>query len=230
MIPPLPDSWRTVLGEEIDSPYFQELQRFVADEQAQGPVFPPAEQIFAAMEMTAYEHVRVLILGQDPYPTPGHAHGLAFSVQPGVKPPASLGNIFKELATDLQIPPSKEMGCLSSWARQGVLLLNTVLTVRAGAANSHKGKGWERFTDAVIRRVNERPLPIVFVLWGRPAQQKLKLIDAGRHAIIQSAHPSPLSAHGGFFGSRPFSQVNAALRRLGQPEIDWRVCQAEVLP
>jgi uracil-DNA glycosylase len=160
------------------------------------------------------------LLGQDPYHQPGQAHGLCFSVPVGVPPPPSLVNIFRELHDDIGCPILAH-GHLQSWAQQGVLLLNTVLTVRADEPNSHRGRGWERFTDAVIRSVNDRQKPTVFVLWGKPAQEKAKLIDGARHAVIQAAHPSPLAAHRGFFGSRPFSAVNAALRRFGQPEIDW---------
>ena len=223
MIPPIPESWRPVVGGERDKPYLKELERFVADEQAAHDVFPPAADIFRALELTPYDAVRVLLLGQDPYPTPGHAHGLAFSVRPGVRPPASLSNMFKELESDLGIPAQKTNGSLVPWAKQGVLLLNTVLTVRSGEANSHKAKGWEKFTDAVIRRVGDKLDPVVFLLWGKPAQTKLKLIDEGRHAIVKMAHPSPLSARNGFFGSKPYSQVNAALRKFGKPEVDWRI-------
>ncbi len=165
----------------------------------------------------------MLVLGQDPYPTRGHAHGLAFSVQPTVTPlPASLRNIFKELSSDLGIPaPAK--GSLSAWAEQGVLLMNTVLTVREGEANSHQKQGWEKLTDSIIERLSQRDTPIVFVLWGKPAQKKESLIDTSKHAVIQSAHPSPLSASRGFLGSKPFSQINQLLKKLGQTQIDWRL-------
>jgi len=163
-----------------------------------------------------------VILGQDPYHGAGQAHGLSFSVQPGVRPPPSLGNIFKELKADLGIAGSTGVGDLSAWARRGVLLLNTVLTVREAEPLSHRGKGWESFTDAILSAVSAGREPVAFVLWGGHAQKKLPLIDANRHAVIQSAHPSPLSAHNGFFGSRPFSRVNEALRRFGRGEIDWR--------
>ncbi|MGQ0503688.1 MAG: uracil-DNA glycosylase [Myxococcaceae bacterium] len=217
----LPDGWQRALQEELSAPYFQALQQFVEDERRAHSVFPPAEDVFAALAMTPYDAVRVLILGQDPYHDDGQAHGLSFSVRPGVKTPPSLKNIFKELAADLGIETPRG-GCLEGWARQGVLLLNTVLTVRAHSANSHRRKGWETFTDAVIRAVNDRRPPVVFVLWGGPAQKKEKLIDAGRHVVLKAAHPSPLSAHVGFFGSRPFSAINAALRDQGEKEIDWR--------
>lgn len=218
----LPRSWARVLADERSAPYFLRLQAFLADERRRHSVYPPAEEVFAALEMTPYERVRVLLLGQDPYHDEGQAHGLCFSVRPGVPPPPSLVNIVRELHDDLGCPIPAH-GCLAAWARQGVLLLNTVLTVRAHAAHSHRGKGWERFTDAVIRKVNEKPDPVVFVLWGRPAQQKIKWIDRDRHAVVTAAHPSPLSAHRGFFGSRPFSAVNQALRQWSREEVDWRL-------
>ena len=224
MIPPIPPSWQPVIGQEVGKPYFRELERFVDEEQQRGAVFPPAPDIFRALELTPYERVAVVLLGQDPYPTPGHAHGLCFSVRPGVKAPASLANMFKEMQSDLGVPaPPAGLGSLESWARQGVLLLNTVLTVRAGEPLSHRGRGWEQFTDEVIRKVSDKPDPVVFVLWGKPAQAKRKLIDESRHAVVTAAHPSPLSARNGFFGSKSFSKVNEALRRFGKPEIDWKV-------
>ncbi len=218
----LPDSWANVVGDEPDKPYFRELQKFLARERAEHDVFPPADQVFAALELTPYEDVSVLAVGQDPYHDDGQAHGLAFSVRPGVKPPPSLVNIFKELRDDLGCPVPNN-GTLIPWARQGVLLLNTVLTVRAHSPASHKGKGWEKFTDAVIRKVSEKADRVVFVLWGKPAQQKKKLLEGGDDVVLESAHPSPLSARNGFFGSRPFSKVNAALREAGKKEIDWRL-------
>jgi uracil-DNA glycosylase len=220
MSTPLAPSWAGVLAAELRAPYFQELQAFLAQERQQHTVFPPTDEVFAAFEMTPFERVRVLIVGQDPYHDEGQAHGLCFSVRPGVRPPASLRNIFRELHDDLgcQIPSH---GHLAAWARRGALLLNTVLTVRAHAAGSHRGRGWEQFTDAVIRRLNERSHPVVFVLWGRPAQQKARWIDNRRHALLTAAHPSPLSAHRGFFGSRPFSAVNRTLRNWGQDDFDW---------
>ncbi|MFO0849250.1 MAG: uracil-DNA glycosylase [Gemmataceae bacterium] len=222
LLPDLPADWRAALAVEFASPEYAELSRFVAAERAAGDVFPAEPDVFAALRLTPLTAVRVVILGQDPYPTPGHAHGLAFSVQPGVKLPGSLRNIYKELQSDLGIPPAKH-GHLTRWAEQGVLLLNSVLTVRSGAAASHANKGWERLTDAVLAAVNALPHPVVFVLWGAYAQKKARLIDPDRHVLIASAHPSPLSARNGFFGSRPFSKVNEALTRLGQKPIDWRV-------
>jgi uracil-DNA glycosylase len=218
----LPDGWREALRDELAQPYTEQLAAFVAAERAAHTIYPPAGEEFTALELTPPEQVRVVILGQDPYHGPGQAHGLAFSVRLGVPPPPSLVNIFKELRSDLGIAPPGH-GQLVAWARQGVLLLNAVLTVRAGAANSHKGRGWERLTDAIIRTVSAGPQPVVFLLWGVPAQKKAALVDAARHTIIRAAHPSPLSAHNGFFGSRPFSRANAALVQHGQPPIDWRL-------
>jgi uracil-DNA glycosylase len=222
MLVDLPESWQAVLADELAQPYFAKLSAFVDAERATHTVYPPESDVFNALKLTPYESVRVLVVGQDPYHGAGQAHGLAFSVRPGVTPPPSLRNIFKELRDDLgcKVPNN---GYLVPWAEQGVLLLNTVLTVRAGQANSHRGKGWERFTDAVIRRVGEREQPAVFVLWGAPAQKKRALIDDSRHVIVQSAHPSPLSARNGFLGSKPFSQINAALESWGQPPIDWQI-------
>src|SRR5579884_2399287 len=198
----LPASWQPVVGAELHQPYFQKLKEFLEREREAHVVFPPEKDVFNALALTPYEDVRVVILGQDPYIFPRQAHGLAFSVLPGVKPPPSLHNIFKELHDDLgcKVPNN---GYLVPWAEQGVLLLNAVLTVRAGEPNSHKGKGWEKFTDAVIRQVDARPDPAVFVLWGNYAQKKLPLIDESRHVVVKGAHPSPLSAKK-FFGSRPF--------------------------
>ncbi len=222
MTPPIPAGWRDQLAAETTQPYWPALMEFVAAERAAHTVFPAESEVFAALALTAYADTRVLILGQDPYHDDGQAHGLAFSVRPGVKPPPSLRNIFKELKADLGIEIPKT-GFLVPWAAQGVLLLNAVLTVRAHAANSHKGRGWEQFTDAVLRALAARPEPVVFVLWGGYARKKAALLDAARHTLIESAHPSPLSAHNGFFGSRPFSQINAALRAGGGAEIDWRL-------
>lgn len=221
MIDMLPESWRGVLGEELRKPYFTELTAFVEEERARGPVYPPREEVFAALAATPYDRVKVVILGQDPYHGEGQGHGLCFSVRPGVKVPPSLRNIYRELHSDLG-HPVPDNGYLMPWAEQGVLLLNTVLTVRGGEANSHKGKGWETFTDAVIRAVAERRDPAVFVLWGNHAKRKLPLIDTERHAVVRGAHPSPLSARK-FFGSRPFSQINAAVRAHGHDPIDWRI-------
>jgi uracil-DNA glycosylase len=217
----LPPSWMDVLGDELEKPYFQRLTEFVEKERALGPVYPPREEVFAALDATPYDQVKVLILGQDPYHGPGQGHGLCFSVRPGVRIPPSLRNIFKEMRDELG-HPVPDNGYLMPWARQGVLLLNAVLTVRAGEANSHKGKGWEKFTDAVIRAVASRPDPAVFVLWGNYAQKKLPLIDEERHAVVKGAHPSPLSAKR-FFGSRPFTQMDEAVAAQGHQPIDWRI-------
>lgn len=222
MIHPFPSSWQPILGAEREKPYFQKLESFVDEERATHTIFPPQDQVFSALELTPYEQTRVLILGQDPYHGAGQGHGLAFSVRPHIAKPPSLINIFRELRDDLgcRVPNN---GFLVPWAGQGVLLLNAVLTVRAGQANSHKSKGWEKLTDEIIRRVNEKAEHVVFVLWGGYAAKKIPLIDDARHTIIRSAHPSPLSAHNGFFGSRPFSQINAALQAHGQAEIDWQI-------
>lgn len=184
----LPESWRGVLGDELQQPYSKELTEFVEEERAKGPVHPPREQVLAALDATPYESVKVLVLGQDPYHGEGQGHGLCFSVRPGVKTPPSLRNIYKEMQAELGTP-IPDNGYLLPWAQQGVLLLNAVLTVRSGEANSHKGKGWEKFTDAVIRAVADRPDPVVFVLWGNYAQKKLPLIDEERHVVVKGAHP-----------------------------------------
>ncbi len=212
--------WNPVLKAQTAEPYWAGLQEFVASERTSHAVYPPQEEVFAALHLTPYADVRVLILGQDPYHGPGQAHGLCFSVRRGVAPPPSLVNIYKELRTDLGITVPKH-GNLEVWARKGVLLLNTTLTVRAHEAASHQGKGWERFTDAVIAAVNAKPEPVVFILWGAAARKKRALIDTTRHIIIESAHPSPLSAANGFFGSRPFSRTNEALVAAGRPPVDW---------
>jgi uracil-DNA glycosylase len=212
--------WNPLLRGEFDKPYWSELQEFVRDERARGPVYPAADRVFAALHLTSFADVRVVILGQDPYHGPRQAHGLCFSVPHGVPAPPSLVNVFKELRDDLGIAAPRH-GCLEAWARQGVLLLNATLTVRAGAAGSHQGKGWETFTDAVLRVVNDKTSPVVFVLWGAFARRKKALIDTSRHHVVESAHPSPLSAHNGFFGSRPFSKVNAFLAADGASPIDW---------
>lgn len=218
----LPESWRGVLGDELEQPWFKELAEFVEEERAKGPVYPPREEVFAALEATPYDQVKVLILGQDPYHGEGQGHGLCFSVRPGVRIPPSLRNIYKEMNSELGAP-IPDNGYLMPWAQQGVLLLNAVLTVRAGEANSHKNKGWEKFTDAVIRAVASRPDPAVFVLWGAYAQKKARLIDEERHVVVQGVHPSPLSAKGGFFGSQPFTQINEAVAAQGHAAIDWTI-------
>lgn len=212
--------WNPVLRSEFEEPYWKELQAFVSAERRNGIVYPPDADVFAALHLTPYADTRVLILGQDPYHGPGQAHGLCFSVRDGVAVPPSLQNIHKELEADLAIARPGH-GNLEAWARQGVLLLNATLTVRAGQAGSHQGKGWETFTDRVIRAVDAKPEHVVFVLWGGYARRKKALIDVSRHTVIESPHPSPLSAHNGFFGSKPFSQVNAALAAHGQRTIDW---------
>ncbi|MGB4589232.1 MAG: uracil-DNA glycosylase [Clostridiaceae bacterium] len=215
------NSWDEILKEEFEKDYFTKLQEFVAEEYQTKVIYPEFDHIFSAFKETPYEKVKVVILGQDPYHEKGQAHGLAFSVMEGTKLPPSLKNIFKEMKDDLNIKfPSS--GCLLPWAKQGVLLLNTVLTVREGKANSHKGKGWERFTDHVIEKLSERKEPVVFILWGNSAISKAKLIKS-HHEIISSVHPSPLSANRGFFGSKPFSRTNAILRSLGQEDIDWEI-------
>jgi uracil-DNA glycosylase len=219
----LPSSWQTALAPEFDKPYWADLKRFVDAERAEHTVFPPDTDVLNALRLTPYEKVRVFILGQDPYHDDNQAHGLAFSVRPGIKPPPSLANIFKELKTDIPGFSVPHHGYLVPWAEQGVLLLNAVLTVRAHTPNSHKGKGWETFTDAVIKAVSDKPEPVIFVLWGGYAQKKEALIHTSRHTVLKSAHPSPLSARSGFFGSKPFSGINAVLAENGQTLIDWRL-------
>lgn len=220
--PPLPPSWLEALGPEFEKPYWTKLQSFVAEERKQTQVFPPEEDVYSAFQLTPLEETRVFLLGQDPYHNVGQAHGLCFSVRPGVETPPSLANMYRELRDDLgcRVPNN---GYLVPWAKQGILMLNAVLTVRAHTANSHKAKGWEMFTDAAIKAVNAQPNPVVFVLWGGYAQKKLPLIDTTRHTVIQSVHPSPLSARSGFFGSKPFSKINAALSGYGTAEIDWQI-------
>lgn len=214
--------WNPILRGEFTRDYWAPLQQFVAEERRRGPVYPPHDDVFAALHLTPYASTRVLILGQDPYHGPGQAHGLAFSVREGVRVPPSLANIHRELHDDLGIPVPGH-GNLEAWAAEGVLLLNTTLTVRGGQAGSHQGKGWEIFTDRVIEAVNDQAHHVVFVLWGGHARKKKALIDTGRHTIVESPHPSPLSAHHGFFGSKPFSRTDDALRAHGQQPIDWRL-------
>lgn len=219
----LHESWKVPLTPEFEAPYMAALKDFLLAEKAKGKrIFPKGSEWFHALDATPLEKVRVVILGQDPYHGEGQAHGLCFSVKPGVRPPPSLINIYKELQSDLGLAPPSH-GNLEAWARQGVLLLNAVLTVEAGLAASHQGKGWERFTDAVIRLVNDQPRPVVFILWGAYAQKKAAFVDRTRHLVLASAHPSPLSAHNGFFGSRPFSKANAFLVAQGQEPIDWHL-------
>ena len=216
------NDWAQYLDAELQEPYYQQLRQFLIGEYRSHVIFPDMYSIFNALHYTPYAATKVVILGQDPYHERGQAHGLSFSVQPGVEPPPSLINIFKELHTDLGcfIPDN---GCLKPWAEQGVLLLNAVLTVREHLANSHQGKGWEQFTDKIIRLLNERPCPIAFILWGNYARRKKLLIDNPQHLIIESAHPSPLSATRGFFGSRPFSRVNEFLIANDEAPIDWQI-------
>lgn len=212
--------WNPLLRPEFDKPYWAELQEFLRHERANATVFPPPEQVFSALHLTPFAQTKVLILGQDPYHGPGQAHGLCFSVTEGVGVPPSLANIYRELEGDLGIAHPGH-GSLEAWARQGVLLLNTVLTVRAHAAASHAGRGWETFTDEVIRTVNSKSDRVVFILWGASARRKKDLVDLSRHVVIESAHPSPLSARNGFFGSKPFSRANAALVEAGLSPVDW---------
>jgi uracil-DNA glycosylase len=214
--------WNPILRAELDKPYWGELQQFVAAERARGVVYPPAPEVFRALHLTSYANTKVVILGQDPYHGPQQAHGLCFSVRRGVAPPPSLVNIRKELRADLGIEAPAH-GNLEAWAERGVLLLNASLTVRGGAAGSHAGKGWEQFTDAILRAVNAKPERVVFILWGAFARKKKGLLDLDRHSVIESAHPSPLSAHNGFFGSRPFSRANAALVAAGREPVDWSI-------
>lgn len=222
MIETLTNTWNDILRPQTTETYYANLQHFLEQEYATKMIYPKRENIFNALQLTNYEDVKVVLLGQDPYHGPNQAHGLSFSVLSGQKLPPSLKNMMKELQHDLgcAIPDNGE---LTHWAKQGVLLLNTVLTVRAGEANSHKGQGWETFTDAIIESIAKREHPIVFLLWGKPAQSKRSIIERfdNGHVILQAPHPSPLSAHRGFFGSKPYSQTNEALVMLGQTPIDW---------
>lgn len=222
----LEKSWYLQLENEMTQDYIKSLKEFIAQEKAQNKiVYPPEPLVFNAFLHTPFDKVKVVIIGQDPYHGPGQAHGLCFSVPCGIPLPPSLKNIFLEIEQDLKIPPAKE-GCLSSWAKQGVLLLNSTLTVRSGEAKSHYGRGWERFTDAVVAQLIKREDPIVFVLWGKSAHEKLEHIMQNQktpHAVLTAAHPSPLSAYNGFFGCRHFSKVNALLEKWGKTPIDWKV-------
>ncbi|MBP1999266.1 uracil-DNA glycosylase [Paenibacillus shirakamiensis] len=216
------NDWDQVLEEELKKPYFIHLQQWLNQEYEEHVVYPPRECVYEALRLTSHQNTRVVILGQDPYHGQGQAHGLSFSVRPGVRIPPSLRNIYKELSSDLSIPVP-HTGTLTPWAEQGVLLLNNVLTVREGAAGSHQGKGWESFTDTVIQALNARQNPLVFILWGSHAQRKGSSIDNTRHEVIKSVHPSPLSARRGFFGSRPFSATNRFLEHHGQVPIQWNI-------
>ncbi|EQK45363.1 MULTISPECIES: uracil-DNA glycosylase [Paraclostridium] len=216
------NDWDEILKGEFEKPYYLKLREFLKEEYKNNIIYPDMHDIFNALKYTSYKDTKVLILGQDPYHGENQAHGLAFSVKPGVKTPPSLLNMYKELNSEFEcfIPNN---GFLVPWTKQGILLLNTALTVRAHEANSHKGKGWETFTDHIIETLNLRQDPVIFVLWGNNARSKKKLIDTNRHYIIESAHPSPLSASRGFFGSKPFSQVNDILIKLGKEPIDWQI-------
>ena len=214
-------TWNEILAEEMQKDYYQKLQAFVQKRRSEVRVFPEEKNVFNALELTPFESVKVVILGQDPYHEFGQAHGLSFSVQKGIPLPPSLRNIYKELQEDIggELPTE---GDLSHWAKQGVLLLNTVLTVEEGNANSHKGKGWERLTNRLIESLNELKHPVIFILWGKPAQDKEKLITNPNHVLLKAPHPSPLSAYRGFFGSKPFSKVNDILIQQGQTPICWK--------
>ena len=216
------NDWWPVLKPQFETANYQQLHNFLVDEYGHQQVYPEMHHIFEAFNWTPFSKVKVVILGQDPYHGPGQAHGCSFSVLPGVAVPPSLQNIYKELQADLGCPPVKH-GYLRSWAEQGVLLLNSVLTVRAGQAYSHQGHGWEQLTDAVIVALSKRPTPVVFILWGRAARDKKRLIDLKRNFVVESAHPSPLSAYRGFFGSRPFSKTNQFLEMTGQAPINWQL-------
>lgn len=219
----LEPSWKALLADQFELDYMRALRHFLQDEKQQGKqIYPAGADIFNALNSTPFDQVKVVILGQDPYHGPGQAHGLCFSVRPGVALPPSLQNIYKEIHADLGLPVSRS-GCLDAWARQGVLLLNSVLTVTAGQAASHQGKGWEVFTDRVISVLNEHGEHLVFLLWGSYAQRKGAMIDRNRHLVLQSPHPSPLSAHRGFFGNQHFSRTNTWLRQHHKTPIDWRV-------
>ncbi|MDE1549037.1 uracil-DNA glycosylase [Jeotgalibaca caeni] len=220
------NDWQEILVDQFQSPYYQQLREFLKEEYANHQVYPNMHDIWNAFEQTPYEKVKVVILGQDPYHGEHQANGLSFSVQKGVRIPPSLRNIYKEMQADLGIPPASH-GDLTHWAEQGVFLLNSVLTVRKGEAYSHRGKGWELLTDAVIRALNEREKPVVFLLWGNASIAKKAFIDTKKHVVLTSPHPSPLSASRGFFGSKPFSKVNEALQKLGEKPIDWQIPEEE---
>lgn len=215
-------SWYNILKEEFEKDYYKDLQKFLIDEYSHFTIYPEADNVFNALNLVPYEKVRVVIIGQDPYHEPRQAHGLSFSVQKGVDIPPSLQNIYKEIQNDLGYPIPKS-GDLTQWAKQGVLLLNSVLTVRARQANSHKGKGWEQFTSAVIEKLNQRDKPIIFILWGNNAKAVGKNVDTSKHFILTSPHPSPLSAYAGFFGCKHFSKCNEFLKSINEPTIDWHI-------
>lgn len=224
MINNIPTDWKNRLNKTLKQPYIEELETFLLDEYATKTIYPKQKDIFKALELTSFNDVSVVILGQDPYHGPNQAHGLSFSVLPGAKTPPSLANIYKELADDLQVPIPTS-GNLSAWAEQGVLLLNTVLTVQEGKAHSHKNKGWEQLTDEMIRQLSLRETPVIFVLWGKPAQKKKSLINTEKHHIIEAPHPSPLSSYRGFFGSKPFSKINHLLIEQHRDPIMWHSSQ-----
>jgi uracil-DNA glycosylase len=220
--PKIEESWKNILKEEFEAAYFESLSEFLRTEKKQYVVYPPGQEIFTAFNLTPFNRVKVVILGQDPYHGPGQAHGLSFSVPEGIAHPPSLINIFKEIRSDLGIPVPKS-GNLTQWAQQGVLLINAILTVRANTPTSHRNKGWEMFTDAVIRNLSEKRKNLIFLLWGNFAQAKESLIDGSNHYILKAAHPSPLSASRGFFGCRHFSKTNEILERHGLRGIDWNL-------
>jgi len=220
--PVIDESWKAVLVDEFNAGYFIKLKTFLTEEKSKHVVYPPGEKIFAAFDYTGFDKVKVVILGQDPYHGKGQAHGLCFSVPGNIKPPPSLVNIFKEINKDLNIPVPTH-GNLEYWAKQGVLLLNATLTVRAGQAGSHQQKGWELFTDAIISKISDKKQGVVFLLWGRYARAKASIIDDNKHHVLEAAHPSPLSAYNGFFGCGHFSKTNELLRKQGQDEIDWNL-------
>ncbi|SDO50659.1 uracil-DNA glycosylase [Alkalicoccus daliensis] len=219
---PFENDWKDKITNEMEKTYFHELRAFLKQEYKEQTVYPPKDNVMNAFHSTAYEDTKVVLLGQDPYHGPDQAHGLSFSVRPGVKVPPSLVNIYKELHADLGFEIPKH-GFLQKWADEGVLMLNSVLTVRAGQPHSHKGKGWEEFTNEVIDRLNEREKPVIFLLWGKPAQEKAERVDQEKHVIFSSPHPSPFSANRGFFGSRPFSKINQQLEAWGDAPIDWEL-------
>ncbi len=216
------NDWDNILQDEFNKDYYLELREFLKNEYREQTIYPKATDIFNALKYTSFKDTRVVIIGQDPYHGEGQAHGLCFSVKKGVEPPPSLKNIYKELIDDVKINPPSH-GELTKWAKQGVLLLNTVLTVRSGNANSHKGKGWEQFTDRIISEINKKDTPVIFLLWGRNAKEKAKIINNPLHIKLESVHPSPLSAYNGFFGCRHFSRVNQILLQNGMPIINWNV-------